>query len=44
MNEKEKEKYTVDQNFTENIKGNGNAEKEVQNIQEKEESRKVRTT
>ena len=44
MNEKEKEKDTVNQNFTENIKGNGNAEKEVQNIQEKEESRKARTT
>ena len=44
INEKEKEKDTVNQNFTENIKGNENAEKEVQNTQEKEDNRKARTT
>lgn len=41
---KEKEKATVNQNSTENIKGNENAEKEVQNTQETEGNRKSRTT
>ena len=44
INEKEKEKDAAKQNSTEHIKGNGNAEQEVQNMQEKEDNRKARTT
>ena len=44
INENEKEKDTVKQNSTDNIKGNKNAEKEVPNTQGKEHNRKARTT
>ena len=39
-----KEKNTVNQNSTENVKGNENAEKEVRNTQEKEDNIKARST
>ena len=44
ITEKEKEKDTVNQNPTENIKGNENTEKEVRNTHKKEDNKKAKAT